>query len=174
MNVSESDFGRLDSIDAEAVGQPGSRRFRLVALSRGQAASVWMEKFQLASIGESFEEISKRLDEESPSNEPDQQPSAVPLNFDLEFRASQLGLGYLEDDKLFTIHAFGSDDARGQSSTEPTFRCQISRGQARVLSARIVNVVSAGRQICPLCQTAIDPAGHVCPRSNGHHAGVTV
>ena len=172
MNVSESDFGHLDSIDAEAVGQPGNRRFRLVAVSRGQAASVWMEKVQLASIGESFDEIAKRLDAESPSSDPDQRPAPTPLNFDLDFRAAQLALGYLEDEELFTIHAFGAEE--GLVSSEPTFRCQISRGQVRVLSSNIATVVAAGRQLCPLCQRPVDPAGHVCPRSNGHQAGVTV
>ena len=172
MNDPDSDFGRLDSIEAEAVGQPGNRRFRLIALSHGRAASVWMEKVQLASIGESFDEIATRLEAENPSNDPDQQPDPIPLNFDLDFRAGQLGLGYLEDEDLFTIHAFSSEE--GLTNSEPTFRCQISRGQARVLGGRIANVVAAGRQACPLCQRPIDPAGHICPRSNGHKAGVSV
>jgi hypothetical protein len=28
--------------------------------------------------------------------------------------------------------------------------------------------VKAGRPICPMCSQPKDPAGHVCPRSNGH------
>ena len=37
------------------------------------------------------------------------------------------------------------------------------------LRRQIADVVAAGRPPCPLCGAPMDPAGHVCPRSNGHH-----
>ena len=170
MSEASHDFGRAYSIDAEAVGQPGNRRFRLVAISGSQAASIWMEKQQLASIGEWFQEMCERLDQESPSGQPEVEPSPAPLNFDLDFRVRQLGLGYMEEDGLFVIHAF--DVETREDDPKPTFRCMLLRGQARVLSRRIESVVAAGRPICPLCESPMDPAGHVCPRSNGHIAVV--
>jgi hypothetical protein len=35
------------------------------------------------------------------------------------------------------------------------------------LSARIMEVVAAGRPLCPLCGAPIEGT-HVCPASNGH------
>ena len=137
-----------------------------------QTAALWMEKQQLASIGEWFEEMCTRLDQENPTNEPDVEPSPAPLNFDLDFRARQLGLGYLEEDGQFVLHVFDVE-AEGDDP-KPTFRCLLIRGQARVLGRKIGSVVSAGRPICPLCESPMEPGGHVCPRSNGHQAASTV
>lgn len=131
-----------------------------------------MEKQQLDSIGEWFREMCERLDAESATPEPDIEAAPIPLSFDLDFRAGQLGLGYLEEDDLFVLHAF--DISAGPSEPLPTFRCLINRGQARVLARTIERVVAGGRKICPLCASPMDPSGHVCPRSNGHHAAASV
>ena len=41
------DLGHLNAFGAEAIGQPGQRRFRLFARSKRGAAFFWMEKEQL-------------------------------------------------------------------------------------------------------------------------------
>jgi uncharacterized repeat protein (TIGR03847 family) len=172
MSEASNDYGRASSVEAGAIGEPGQRRFRLVVIAGSQRASIWMEKQQLGSIGEWFKEMCERLDGESPRNEPDILAAPTPLNFDLDFRVRQLGLGYLEEDDLFVLHAF--DIAGDISDPLPTFRCMINRGQARVLAREIERVVAGGRPICPLCESPMDPGGHVCPRSNGHHAAASV
>src|SRR3954452_25073811 len=106
MDTPVNDFGRALAIDAEAVGQPGSRRFRLLVQSAGQCASVWMEKQQLAGIGEWFEETLQRLDREEPVTEPDEEPGPIGAIYDLEFSAGQIGLGYQEDEGLFALQCF--------------------------------------------------------------------
>ena len=131
-----------------------------------------MEKQQLSSIGEWFQEMCGRLDNENPNPSPDVEAAPVPLNFDLDFRARQLGLGYQEEDDFFVFHAF--DIAGDLSDPLPTFRCLLDRGQARVLARTIERAVAGGRPICPLCESPMDPGGHVCPRSNGHHAAASV
>ncbi|HLF75998.1 MAG TPA: DUF3090 family protein [Dehalococcoidia bacterium] len=164
MERAEHDFGRAQSIDAESVGVPGQRRFRLLVSAGTQSASIWMEKQQLAGIGTWFEEVLEKLDREQPSTEPDVEPAPIGAVYDVEFRASQIGLGYAEEDGLFAIHAFDESGAAGP----PAFRCLINRGQSRVLARKIAGVIAGGRQICPLCGAPVDPSGHVCPRSNGH------
>jgi uncharacterized repeat protein (TIGR03847 family) len=167
MESAEYDFGRALSVDAEAVGRPGQRRFRLLVRSATQAIGVWMEKEQLSGIGTWFEEVLKRLDREDPNSEPDVEPLPFPDRPDAEIRASQIGLGYDEGESAFAVHAFDADKPeRGQA---PAFRCLLSRGQCRVLVRKIAQVVAAGRQVCPLCGVPMNPEGHVCPRSNGHH-----
>lgn len=166
MNEPEHDFGKARSVDAEAVGRPGQRRFRLLVRSNALAASVWMEKQQLASIGTWLHETCERLDREHPVSGADVEPSPFGGIFDVEFRASQIGLGYAESEDLFAIHAF---DIEAQQGERPNFRTFLTRGQARVLARKIESVVAAGRPICPLCSQPMEPEGHVCPRSNGHH-----
>lgn len=41
------DLGPIDTLGAEAIGQPGQRRFRLFARSKRGSAFMWMEKEQL-------------------------------------------------------------------------------------------------------------------------------
>jgi uncharacterized repeat protein (TIGR03847 family) len=171
MNEPEHDFGKALSIDAEAIGRPGQRRFRLMVRSNSQSASIWMEKQQLASIGTWLSETCERLDREHPTNDPDVEPNAFAAIFDLEFRASQIGLGYAESEDLFAIHAFDVEALQGE---RPDFRCFLTRGQSRVLARKIESVVAAGRPICPLCSMPMEPEGHVCPRSNGHHPAAVV
>jgi uncharacterized repeat protein (TIGR03847 family) len=165
MERAEHDFGQALSVDAEAIGEPGQRRFRLLVQAPTQSASIWMEKQQLAGIGAWFEETIEKLDREQPDSDPDIAPEPFGAIFDVDFRATQIGLGYAEEERLFAIHAF---DERGAASA-PAFRCLLSRGQGRTLSRKIADVVAGGRPICPLCGLPIDPEGHVCPRANGHH-----
>src|SRR5262245_39745182 len=167
METPANDFGRASSIDAEAVGQPGSRRFRLLVQSAGQSASVWMEKQQLANVGEWFDETNQRLDREQPGSDPDEEPGPIAAIYDIEFTAGQMSLGYQEERNVFVLQCFDLQSGR----QDPSFRCLISRGQARVLSAKIARVVAAGRPICPLCAMPME-ADHHCPRSNGHSAPV--
>jgi uncharacterized repeat protein (TIGR03847 family) len=164
MERAEHDFGQAQSIDAESLGQPGQRTFRLLVQAGTHSASIWMEKQQLAGIGTWFEEVLERLDREQPSADPDVEASPIGSAYEVEFRASQIGLGYAEEESLFAIHAF---DERGAGGA-PAFRCLINRGQSRVLSRKIAEVVAGGRPICPLCGAAMEASGHVCPRSNGH------
>ena len=164
MESARHDFGEAVSVDAEAIGQPGQRRFRLMVRSAGQTAAIWMEKQQLQGIGEWFEETVKKLDEESGGNGPDVEPTPFGAIFDVEVNVLQVALGYQEDGGLFVIQVF--DDQ--STAEEPALHCRLSRGQCRVLSRKIASVVSAGRAICPLCGRPIEPTGHVCPRSNGH------
>ena len=165
MDRPEHDYGRAFSIDAEAIGRPGQRRFRLLIRSTGETAVVWMEKQQLAGIGTWFEESLRRLDQEHPTNEPEVEPLGGPEP-SVEFWAGQIGLGYAEADDVFALEAFDQDQA---GADHPALRCLISRGQSHFLSRKIAEVVAAGRPICPLCQSPIEPEGHVCPRSNGHY-----
>ena len=166
MSEPQFDFGPALSIDAEAVGQPGQRRFRILVRSSRQSASIWMEKEQLAALGRALAEFIQRLDKERPKNDPDVEPLDFPSSFDIEMQVGQIGLGYVEDDDMFSIQTQGlllaADNAEG------AFRCLLSRGQSRFLSRKIEQVAAAGRPNCPLCGGPLDPGGHTCPRANGH------
>jgi uncharacterized repeat protein (TIGR03847 family) len=162
----QHDFGNAVSVDAEAIGQPGQRHFRLLVRATQQTAALWMEKQQLAGVGTYLAETCERLETERGDKPTDVEPLPFPPDFDIEFRVGQLALGYLEAEDVFTIQAFNLELG---DTENPTLRCYLSRGQCQVLARKIEGVVSAGRPICPLCQLPMEPEGHACPRTNGHH-----
>lgn len=168
METPEYDLGRVLSIDAEAIGEPGRRRFRLITRSSVYAVGIWMEKEQLAGIGAWFDEMLRRLEEERPSGEPDAGPLPFEGALDVEFQAGRIGLGYVEEEDVFALQAF---DVESDREDRPTLHCFLSRGQCRVLCRKIDEVIAAGRPICPLCGQPMDLTGHACPRTNGHQAG---
>jgi Protein of unknown function (DUF3090) len=45
-----TDLGPVEVLGAEAIGQPGQRRFRLFARSKRGSAIMWMEKEQLNEL----------------------------------------------------------------------------------------------------------------------------
>lgn len=164
MESARHDFGEAVSVDAESIGQPGQRRFRLLVRASAQTAAIWMEKQQLEGIGAWFEEIIQKLDEEQPNTEPDVEPTPFEASFDVELQATQIALGYQEEQERFAIQAFDAES----TPSEPAFHCMLSRGQCRVLGRKIAEVIGGGRQTCPLCGTPMDPTGHTCPKTNGH------
>ena len=73
----------------------------------------------------------------------------------------------------FTIEAADSESEAEDDDEEPEIVLQFSfpRHMAEELAERAIEIVSAGRPRCPLCSGPIDPDGHICPKSNGHHSG---
>lgn len=162
-----TEFGPVQHLSAEAVGQPGQRRFRLRAISQGGSyAFVWMEKEQLTAIGEAIETTLEHAEVDlTPTGPPEPEP-VFPLqaNFDLDVRAGRLSLGLNEETRrIVVVAAEGASEIEGEAIS-----LEFDFDTARRLRLQINEVVAAGRPPCPFCGAPIDPEGHVCPRSNGH------
>jgi uncharacterized repeat protein (TIGR03847 family) len=65
-----------------------------------------------------------------------------------------------------TIEGLGDDEGNGALIA-------ITKEQAAAFAIRATMLVEAGRPPCPLCGFPLDPAGHDCPRTNGHRAPTT-
>ena len=163
------DFGMVDAVDAEAIGLPGERTFRLRAFAGPNRASLWMEKEQLGALGHA---ISRLLAERAPRRE-EPPPSPAKLGDfgehpDVEFRVVRLGLDFeFEGDERVLILA--DDEEALERGNTPAFRMEVRRATARALVAQIADIVSAGRPRCPLCGQPLEGDGeHFCPGSNGH------
>ncbi len=166
-----TEFGPVQHLSADAVGQPGQRRFRLRAISEGGSyAFLWMEKEQLAAIGEAIETTLEHAGAELAPTAPEEPEAVYPLqaNLDLDVRAGRLSLGLNEETRRIVIVA-AEAPAEGEGEGE-AISLEFGFDEARRLRAQINEVVAAGRAPCPFCGAPIDPGGHVCPRSNGHHA----
>ena len=164
--IQRGNVGDAEKIRAEAIGEPGNRRFRLIASVQGETVIVWMEKQQLQALGLALEQMLEQL----PSRGPELKASDVPLEFNTEtrrqFRVGRMELGYDEavDRILISAHDMQEETDESRSALD----VGISRGQARQLSAEASIVVAAGRPRCPMCGQPMDPGIHVCPQQNGH------
>ena len=165
------DFGLVEAVDAEAVGPPGQRTFRLRARVAGSYASLWMEKEQLLTLGRSFSQVlAERSRLRGLPATPVEEMGNFPQRPDVDFQIARLGLDFDQDaERLIVLADDGAALERGDS---PTFRMEMVRAQALAVIRRIEQVVAAGRPLCPLCRQPLNLAGdaHFCPPTNGHSA----
>jgi len=176
------DFGRAELFDAEAIGQPGARRFRLFARSPRGTASLWIEREQMDALSTAFEQLLAQvsgvatLRAEAQAN-PDPVPG-IPADFpiapDLDFSVGQMQIGYDEENDRILVRAAPlelieeEDGLTVREDSEPLFSTIISRGQATRLIAHINAILAGGRPRCPFCGRPMQ-GKHICDKQNGFH-----
>jgi uncharacterized repeat protein (TIGR03847 family) len=175
-----------DRFVAGTVGQPGERTFYLQARSGVMTTSVALEKAQVAQLAERLDElldeVGRRTDADVAADQPSQSvagddgPLELPLNED--FTVGAIALAWDHDGERVIIEAQELTDEPLEPLTEDVpedgpgiLRVRITVADARAFSRRALKVVGQGRPPCPLCGLPLDPAGHVCPRQNGHRVG---
>ena len=109
------DLGPVNWIDADAVGQPGQRTFRLRMRRGGTTATIWLEKEQLQMLGVYVEQLMGQLPEHlARGSTPDElMPDArvdYPEEPTVQFRAYRLALGFDEAADMIAILAHRVDD----------------------------------------------------------------
>jgi len=172
---------------AGTVGQPGDRTFFLQARDGVRVVSVVLEKVQVAvladRLGELLSEIERRgieaeeAAERATSSAVDTGPLDEPLNE--AFRAGSLTLGWDGDAERVLVEAraqsedgdeIDPDEDDDEDEDGPDLlRVRMTADAARSFVERAVRIVASGRPPCPLCGQPLDPAGHLCPRRNGHY-----
>lgn len=159
------DLGDVDEIDVEAIGEPGQRTFRLLAERAESTASLWIEKEQLQALGLLLERQVAHYGRRAPVERPLLTLAGrFPSPASIDFKVGRMALGFDEETARFILTAH---DTSEPEQTAPTFSCRATASQARALSAKIGEVVAAGRPLCPLCGAPME-GKHVCPLSNGH------
>ncbi len=184
------DLGPVDVLGAEAIGQPGQRRFCLFVRSPRGSAVMWMEKEQLNSLSLALDRFLAQLSggqvlrtEAQAGQRP--QPVAMPANFphapDYDFQVAQLKIGYdeLHDRFLLSVTPLEILMEPGQEpqaviDEEAAVVFFFSLEQAQQLSTDITTIVTSGRPVCPFCGTPLDGSPHACVKQNGHHEIVIV
>lgn len=167
---------RPDHFLAGTVGPPGRRVFYLQARQGAHVVSLRLEKQQVAALAEYLAGILADL----PSPEPSGGASPGLLEpVVAEWSVGSLAVAYEEtDDRVLIVAeelvaAEGEDTpdtARDPDERPATARFHVTREQVDGFVRHAVELVLAGRPACPLCGHAMDPEGHVCPKSNGHRS----
>ena len=146
----EHDLGLVDSFEAESIGEPGDRRFRLRLMAQGETASLWIEKEQVQALANAIEQVLVLHRKEREGSRPSAAAlSDFPRHPTHDFRVSRLA-------------------AAAEDQERSTLRASFSRDLARRFSRQAQETVSAGRPLCPLCKEPLEPGEHLCPPANGH------
>ena len=163
------DLGLVDAVDAEAIGQPGQRTFRLRARAGATYVALWIEKEQLAALGRSISQLlaerSMRRGQPATTVEP---VGNFPQRAQVEFQIARMGLDYDAEEEQAVFLA--DDPQAAERRDTPALRMAFSRSQALTLIHIIEEVVAGGRPTCPLCKQPLDFANapHECIHTNGH------
>ena len=191
--MSTADLGLAKLVGAEAVGQPGQRRFRLFVLGQRPALSavMWLEKEQLNNLSLALDRVLAQLSEghilrteaqAGPPPRPLEMPASFPKRPDYEFQIGRLLLNYEENRDLLVLIAVPMEirmEARGQDPQiflleEDALSFLFTLEQAHELTRSIAVLMSSGRPVCPLCHTPLDGGPHACVKQNGHREIVQV
>lgn len=158
--------GDAQLLRAEALGEPGQRRFRLVTVVNGETFILWMEKQQMQALGLAIEQLVEHLPVEPGLGVSDPGFGLVDEDTRHQFRVGRIEIAF--DETLEQIVVAVHDVEVDEDNDVPTLAIRISRSQGRELAEAAADLVSKGRPICPMCGMPMDPGGHVCPQQNGH------
>lgn len=160
----EWDLGAATALEAEAIGEPGQRRFRLRVTAGKVTASIWCEKEQVNSLATAVQQVLARHRREEERRPLAPQLLDFPNSPTHEFLAGRIALGYDED--AHTLSLFATDIEAQED--RPTLRVDFSRDIARRFTVQAEQAVSGGRPTCPLCKQPLEGGQHLCPHTNGH------
>ena len=179
-----TDLGPVDILGAEAVGEPGQRRFRLFALAGARSMLLWMEKEQLNTLSLALDRVMAQVSEGSilrtvaqagPLPQPESLPANFPRRATVEFQVGQIRIGYDERHNLLALIASPIEillepgqEPRAVIREEESVSFLFTLRQSQQLTQSITSLVSRGRPVCPLCNTPLDGGPHACIRQNGH------
>ncbi|MST31330.1 DUF3090 family protein [Acidimicrobiaceae bacterium USS-CC1] len=164
--MSESfELADADRLTVGTVGPPGHRVFYLQAGEAGRTITLKVEKQQVAVLSQAIAELLADL----------RAPEAIAAAGELLepvdplWAVGGMQIAYDQDDDRLILVAqelLAEEDADEDDAA--VGRLRFTREQAAALVARGEELVEAGRPPCPWCGYPLDPAGHSCPRTNGH------
>jgi uncharacterized repeat protein (TIGR03847 family) len=175
------EFNPVERFVAGTVGVPGERTFFIQARTGSRIVSVVVDKSQVIALGERTKIMLKEIKKSDPtiivkSNEVDDAPLEQPI-FE-EFRAGVIAMAWDFENGVIVYELREMNSSDEKSDEEMIFdetelsvdllRVHATLEQAASFSKRCLSLANAGRMPCPFCGLPIDPAGHLCPRSNGY------
>lgn len=181
MSQQLNDFGIPDYFEAEALGQPGNRRFRLIAKKGRRTAALWLERADVELLSQAINQVLAEVSEsdvlrvEGEQRAAPPQPRAdFPPDPDIELRVGRWAVGYDQANELIVYIASSIEVSLETTESDeivPEFRVSLPRDAAERFADAAEALVAAGRPRCPLCGAALSypDEPHACIKQNGHH-----
>jgi uncharacterized repeat protein (TIGR03847 family) len=163
--MSAYELSDVDRLTVGTEGPAGQRVFYLQARAGGEVVTVKLEKQQVGALARYLAEVLADLPEVG--DLPDELELEEPV--EPRFVVGILGVTY--DDATDRVVLVAQEAAEDEDDPDAAvLRVTATREQVAALAIRGTALVEAGRPPCPLCGYPLDPAGHVCPKTNGHRA----
>jgi uncharacterized repeat protein (TIGR03847 family) len=159
--VSESaDMTAPERFTVDAIGPVGERVFLLQCQEGTEALVLKVEKGQVAVLATYLARLVREL------GRPGELPELGAIgDLEVDWVVGTIGVSYDEEsDRLIVV----LEELVEEDEVGATARLALTREQAAAFAIRATQLVESGRPPCPLCGAALDPAGHHCPRTNGH------
>ncbi len=179
-----TDLGPVSILGADAVGEPGQRRFRLYAQAGTRSVIMWMEKEQLNTLSLALDRamaqitdgnVLRTIAQAEPKPALVGMPASFPGKPTFEFQVGQIRIGYDEGRTLLALIAAPIEILleRGQEPRaiireDESVSIFFTMQQAQGLTSSITVLVTSGRPVCPLCNRPLDGGPHACVQQNGH------
>jgi uncharacterized repeat protein (TIGR03847 family) len=169
------DLTEADWVAVGVVGEPGSRTFYLQAGQRDETVTLKVEKTQVAALAGFITDMMADLPETSRPEVEGVGSVALREPFDVAWAVGAIQLRYDNATDRIVILAEELADATsdatsgGSDADRALAAIGMSRAQAASFVAAGSDLVTSGRPSCPLCGRPMNPEGHACPRTNGHH-----
>jgi hypothetical protein len=151
-----------ERIAVGAIGDVGERLFLLQVREGRRLVVVKVEKDQVAILASWLARVVRTMT----------RPEALEMDVELEpeyeidLIAGEITVALDEEAATIDVSIESAED--GGDSLFVTLTAE----QAAAFAIRAVQLIEAGRPPCPLCGLPLDPRGHDCPRTNGHHAPI--
>lgn len=171
------EFSEPTKVTVGTVGEPGQRTFYLQAREADRLMTLKVEKQQVAALAELLTELLSDLP--VPEDPPTGQHLELEEPVLAEWAVGTLQLAYdaSADRVVLIAEEIGAPSEEGGDPlgddappAGAVARLAVTRDQALGLVRRGQELVSSGRASCPLCGYPMDPAGHSCPKTNGHRS----
>jgi uncharacterized repeat protein (TIGR03847 family) len=148
-----------DRVTVGTIGDVGQRLFLVQAREGRRLVVVKVEKDQIAILASWLARVVRSMT----------RPRALDVDVELEpeyevdLVAGEITVSI--DEAAETIEVSIEPAEEDGDSLVVT----LTKEQAAAFAIRAVQLIEAGRPPCPLCGLPLDPRGHDCPRTNGHH-----
>jgi uncharacterized repeat protein (TIGR03847 family) len=186
----EIDLNPVTHITTDAIGQPGQRVFYIQGRTDERVVTVIVEKVQIQTLALGVEDFLAEVSQRYPDLPPvspsfDEALMRIQPPVDPLFRVGELGLAYDADSDLavLVVREIQTTDVEGNEEVDEAaqeaaseaaaeessvVRFWCTRSQLSAMSHWGLEVSGRGRPTCPYCGQPMDPAGHFCPKRNGH------
>src|SRR5467141_3000683 len=137
----------VDRIAVAAVGEPGQRRFFLLATGSGRTLTLGCEKSQLQALILRLHQMLEAQQIETPEGAT---ADTAPDPGEPEWQIGEMGLGYHEARQMFVLVASQSAASEDSPAAEeaPSVRFWLSPQQVVAFSKQAETVLTPG---CPRC-----------------------
>jgi uncharacterized repeat protein (TIGR03847 family) len=162
-------LGSVRKFNANTIGKPGQRTFRLLMESDIDSACIWIEKQQLLELSLLLRQLLRDYFENNDisfSANLTSLSEIAQINPSIEFTVVRLNVNFDDSTRLWIMEAYNSDDSVGN---DPTLKVEIQSDILLAFVDEALAICGAGRPLCPLCGNPInEETNHVCPLKNGH------